>query len=306
MQGLTPAYEIPEKTIDLLVVGLGPAGIACTLQAHRDGLYVVAVGDEPAGGLVRAGRKLVNLPGLPSVSGADLADRLAGQLRDTGIVAYHGHVSTLERQDRQFVANLAAGRELCARTVCLATGTRPRDWDISVGGQPLHRDARSLPESLEDSRVVVVGGGEAALDTALSARDRGAEVIVLSRGERLDSVAGLISEAGRAGIEVRLNTRVARVTGGPDKWVLTCSGWEPVKAHHLVVCIGRVPRDELLSGLIVGGFEPEVEQKSLPGLFLAGDLIRGRDRYVATAMGDGQRAAVAAATFLKEVDDGSG
>jgi thioredoxin reductase len=81
-------------------------------------------------------------------------------------------------------------------------------------------------------------------------------------------------------------------------WVLTCSGLEPVKVQHLIVCIGRVARDELLSGLIVGGFEPGVEQKSLPGLFLSGDLIRGRDRYVATAMGDGQRAAVAAAAYL--------
>jgi thioredoxin reductase (NADPH) len=305
MQGLTPASEIPEKTIDLLVVGLGPGGIACTLQAYRDGLDVVAVGDEPAGGLVRAGRKLVNLPGLPSISGLELAERLAGQLREMGVVIYHGHVSTIERQDRRFVATLAAGRELSARTICLATGTRPRDWDISVGGQPVHRDARSLPDSLKDSRVVVVGGGEAALDTALSARDRGAEVIVLARGYKLEAVAGLIGEAGRAGIEVRLKTRVARVTGGPGKWVLTCSGWEPVRAHHLVVCIGRVPRDELLSELVVGGFEPEVEQKSLPGLFLAGDLIRGRDRYVATAMGDGQRAAIAAATYLQEVENGS-
>jgi thioredoxin reductase len=77
MQGLTPAVDIPEKTIDLLVVGLGPAGIACALQGYRDGLDVVALGDEPVGGLVRAGRKLVNLPGLPSISGEELAERLA-------------------------------------------------------------------------------------------------------------------------------------------------------------------------------------------------------------------------------------
>lgn len=305
MQGLTPACEIPEKTIDLLVVGLGPAGVACTLQAFRDGLGVVAVGDEPVGGLVRAGRRLTNLPGMPSISGGDLAGRLAGQLGDMSIMTYHGHISSIERGDRRFLATLADGRELCARTICLATGTRPRDWDISAGGQPVHRDMRSLPESLKGSRVVVVGGGEAALDTALSARDRGGEVSILTRGNKLEAVAVLIEEAGRVGIEVRLNTRVARVIGGPDKWVLTCSGWEPVKAHQLVVCIGRVPRDELLGGLIVGGFEPEVEQKSLPGLFLAGDLIRGRDRYVATAMGDGQRAAVAAAAYLKEVANGS-
>lgn len=305
MHGLTPASEIPDKTIDLLVVGLGPAGMSCTLQASRDGLDVVAVGDEPVGGLVRAGRKLCNLPGLPSISGEDLAAKLEGQLEKTGIVTYHGHVSSIERRDRLFAVMLAAGRELSVRTVCLATGTRPRDWDISVGGQQVHRDARSLPESLKDSRVVVVGGGEAALDTALTARDRGAEVLVLARGEMLRAVAGLIGEAGRRGVEVRLGTRVARVTGGPGMWVLTCSGLSPVKAQHLIVCVGRVARDELLSGLIVGGFEPGVEQKSLPGLFLAGDLIRGRDRYVATAMGDGQRAAIAAATYLQEVEHGS-
>jgi thioredoxin reductase (NADPH) len=305
MQGLTPVSDIPEKTIDLLVVGLGPAGVSCALQAYRDGLDVVALSDEPVGGLVRAGRKLCNLPGLPSISGEDLSARLAGQLREVGMVVYHGHVSSIERKDGMFSVMLAAGRELSVRTVCLATGTRPRDWDISVGGQPLHRDARSLPESLRDSRVVVVGGGEAALDTALTARDRGAGVLVLARGERLQAVAGLIGEAGRRGVEVRLGTRVARVTGGPGMWVLTCSGLEPVKAQHLIVCIGRVARDELLGGLIVGGFEPGVEQKSMPGLFLAGDLIRGRDRYVATAMGDGQRAAIAAATYLQEVEHGS-
>ena len=305
MQGLTPSVDIPERTIDLLVVGLGPAGVACALQAYRDGLDVVALGDEPVGGLVRAGRKLVNLPGLPSIAGEELAGRLADQLREMGVVAYHGHVSSIERRERAFSVTLASGRELSARTICLSTGTRPRDWDISVGGQQVHRDARSLPENLRGSRLLVVGGGEAAIDTALSARDRGAEVIVMARGYKLNAVAGLIGEAGRAGVEVRLKTRVARVTGGPGHWVLTCSGWEPVKAEHLAVCIGRVPRDELLSGLIVGGFEPEVEQKSLPGLFLAGDLIRGRDRYVATAMGDGQRAAVAAGEYLQEVEHGS-
>ena len=305
MQGLTPATDIAERTIDLLVVGLGPAGVSCALQAYRDGLDVVALGDEPVGGLVRAGRKLTNLPGLPSISGGNLAEILAAQLREMGVVAYHGHVSSIERKDRMFSVMLAAGRELSARTVCLATGTRPRDWDISVGGQQVYRDARSLPDTMKNSRMLVVGGGEAALDTALSARDRGAEVIVLARGYKLDAVPGLIGEAGRAGVEVRLKTRVARVTGGPGHWVITCSGWEPVRGQHLAVCIGRVPRDELLSGLIVGGFEPEVEQKSLPGLFLAGDMIRGRDRYVATAMGDGQRAAIAAGAYLEEVERGS-
>ena len=74
-----------------------------------------------------------------------------------------------------------------------------------------------------------------------------------------------------------------------------------MSADLLMVCIGRQPRDELTQELLPGGVQPDVVQKEVPGLTLAGDLIRGRDRYVATAMGDGQRAAIAAAVHLQEV-----
>ena len=66
-------------------------------------------------------------------------------------------------------------------------------------------------------------------------------------------------------------------------------------AETLMVCIGRVPRRELLL---------EFSDTQVPGLEMAGDVIRGRDRYVASAMGDGQSAAIAAATALRRQHDG--
>jgi thioredoxin reductase (NADPH) len=301
MPGLTPAIEIPDKRFDLLVVGLGPAGMACALQAHRDGLDVLAVGDESIGGLVRAARRLKNLPGQPGVSGAELAQKMAGQVEALGLPVTAGHVVSLNRDPDGYTAWLTDQGRIQARTVCLATGTRPRDWNLSVGGQPVHRDARSLPDSLAGSRVAVIGGGEAALDTALNCRDRGGEVMVLARGEQLRAVSGLIDEAGEAGVKIRTEIMVSRVSGGPGEWSLSCSPGGELTADLLMVCIGRQPRDELLQELLPKDIPPDVVQTEAPGLFLGGDLIRARDRYVATAMGDGQRVAIAAAVYLQEV-----
>lgn len=301
MPGLTPAIEIPDRRFDLLVVGLGPAGMACALQAHRDGLDVLAVGDEAVGGLVRAARKLKNLPGERDVSGEELAQKIAGQVESLGLPITAGHVVALGRDAEGFTAVLADQGRIKSRAVCLATGTRPRDWNLYVGGQYFHRDARSLPDSLRGTRAAVIGGGEAALDTALSCRDRGAGVMVLARAGELRAVAGLVDEAREAGIEIRTGTGVERVSGCPGDWSLTCNPGGELTADLLMVCVGRQPRDELLQELLPGGIPPDVVCKDVPGLTLAGDLIRGRDRYVATAMGDGQRAAVAAAQYLQEV-----
>ena len=71
-------------------------------------------------------------------------------------------------------------------------------------------------------------------------------------------------------------------------------------ADVLVACVGREPRRELWECVGTGTLEAAVEQPRMSGLFTAGDLIRGRDRYVATAMGDGQRAGLAAAAFLAD------
>jgi thioredoxin reductase (NADPH) len=299
MPGLTTTSEIPESTIDLLVIGLGPAGVACALQARRDGLSVAAAGDEPVGGLVRAARRLDNLPAEPGISGEELAQRMDRQVAESGVPVVFVHVSALERDDGGYRATLADGRTIASRAVCLATGTRPRDWEMSTGGQHVHRDARSLPERMHGARAVVVGGGEAALDTALTCRDRGAMVTVLVRSEAPRAVPGLVEETHGAGIEVRAGSRVSKVRGAPGDWKLE-TGEGELGAAHLVVCIGREPRAELPAQATGDGFDPSVTQSRHPGLFLAGDLIRGRDRYVATAMGDGQRAAVQAAAYLKE------
>lgn len=278
---------------DLLIVGTGPAGASCALEAARGGLDLVLVGDEPVGGLAAAARRIDNLAGLPGLAGRELAERLARQLEQGGIVARRGRVTALRREAGLFRALLDDGERLAAHTVCLAAGTVPRPWPPAAGRE-VPRDVRAWPLELHGTQVVVVGGGEAALDTALTARDRGARVLVLLRGARPRAAPALLAEAQRCGIELRGRVEVASLAGPPGAWRVELRDGSRVEAGQLAVCIGREPRTDLLAGLELRALEPAVEQSGVPGLFCAGDLIRGRERYVATALGDGQRAALAA------------
>ncbi len=292
--------DVQEKIFDLLVVGAGPAGAACALQAKRDGLDVLVVGDEPIGGLIRAARRLDNLPALPGINGAGLAELLHRQLTALDVLVVRDRIESLWVDHLLFRAEGAEIGRVTARSVCLATGTRPVDYPLEPRPGSLLRDARQLPDSLVDQKVVVVGGGEAALDTALTARDRGAEVRILVRSDRLRSNQSLIEEAESSGVRVKFQSRVMRVSGRTGDWSIELCDHEVVRAHFLVVCVGRTPGCALLQKLTRHELAQSVVQPELPGVFLAGDLIRGRQRYVASAFGDGQRAAIEAFGYLEE------
>lgn len=282
---------------DLLIVGTGPAGASCALEAVRAGLDLALVGDEPPGGLVPAARRIDNLAGLPGISGRELAERLAAQLAERGVAVRRGRVVALHRAADLFHAELDDGARPVARTICLAAGTVPRAWPPAAG-RDVPRDARSWPAELQDVRVVVVGGGEAALDTALTARDRGAHVVVLVRGPAPHGNPALLAEAERLGVELRCGVDVQALGGEAGGWRVELADGSRVEAEQAAVCTGREPRVELAAGLGLRGLEPDVVQPAVPGLFCAGDLIRGRERYVATALGDGQRAALAARAYV--------
>jgi thioredoxin reductase (NADPH) len=291
---------VPDRKYDLLIIGLGPAGVSCALQAHRDGLDIAAIGDEPVGGLVRAAFRLTNLPGVGNLPGQALANNMQTQLATLGVPILSSCVVGLIRCDQEYKAELHNRQIVRAKTVCLATGTRPAHWSLGERLNGVCRDARGLPKNLSGSAVVIIGGGEAALDTSLSVVEKGGRALIVSRSDQLRAAHLLIKQARNAGVEVRANTIIEKVAGGPGEWALTSSSGDKIPAEVLVVCIGRVPRDELLRGLRIDASNYSVSKTGVFGLWLAGDVVRGQDRYVALAMGDGQQAALCAGRYLRE------
>ncbi|MBW2702008.1 MAG: NAD(P)/FAD-dependent oxidoreductase [Deltaproteobacteria bacterium] len=294
MKASGKSKDMPKK-VDLLIIGLGPAGVSCAIEAKRCGLSILAVGDEPIGGLVPAARRIDNLPGLPGISGAELARRLAEQIQALEVPSLPDRVTSLAKNSTNYSAGTSDGLELTAKSVCLACGTRPAEWTNFALPAGVHRDLRNIAKNHQNLRgrsAVVVGGGEAALDTALSLQDLGAAVQLWMRNSVPRSGGRLLNEAYELELCFCPERHMVALTGGPGAWKITDQNGEMHQTHELMLCIGREPRDELRAML----------PAECPGLFAAGDLIRGHDRYIASAMGDGQRAAIAAAAYLANQD----
>jgi len=297
--------DVVSRDVELLVVGAGPAGVACALQASRDNIDTLLVGGEPVGGLLPAARRIDNLPGFPAgISGPHLAHLLSEQLDRNNVRAARSRIQRLQRTEGFFRATFESG-ELDARAVVLATGTSPAHFAVSgldrlAACGRLHRDARTFPANTSGSRALVIGGGDAALDTALNFHDRGAKVTIALRGDRPRACHALRVQLEATDIELlsrhQLVNLAAREDGGVATLQLHTGTERDLWIDQLAVCVGRRPCTELLKGLPVtaaGRIRTDV-----PGLFLAGDIIRGNQRFVATAQGDGQRAAQLAIAYL--------
>jgi thioredoxin reductase (NADPH) len=292
--------------LDLAIIGAGPAGIACALQAAREGLSLMVFTEGPPGGLVAAARRIDNLPGFPGgIAGRDLGARLTQHLEAAGVQVARLRVLGLSRRPGEAMElELPGGGACAARAVCLATGTvpvaLPEAWRAEPGS--VARDVRGLPESLHGSTVAVVGGGEAALDSALSVADRGGRPVVLVRGAAVKACSRLVGEVRARGVEVRTGACVAALARAPERGFLVSTGAGGagmLRADHVLACLGRQPALELLAGLWPEGDSPRGVATLVPGLFLAGDVIHGAERYVATALGDGQAAALRALEWLR-------
>jgi thioredoxin reductase len=234
-----------------------------------------------------------------------------------------------------------------ARTIVLATGTKPRGFDLPGWRDAIemglaHRDIRSLPNDLDGTTVAVVGGGDAAWDTALSVIERKGRTIILCRSASTDKVAANLIEKvkrqetlnknGKPLISILFNLMPVAVKIHPAgnqhdgfhdetrasirdtvsldiSCIKTDKNSAPedtkkriIRCQQIVACVGREPAVQTASvfGPFVRGFEGVRE--SPQGVFMAGDVDAGRDRYLLRALGSGQSAAVAAKRYLMERD----
>lgn len=268
---------------DIVIVGSGPAGAAAALEARLMGLVPLLVSEGPVGGLVNAARRIDSVPGHPGgLSGTAWASNCRRALESAGIQALPGRVEYIAGSDNGFAIFSSAGL-FAARTVVLATGTRPLAMSPAPPPSPwLHRDVTTLPAELRAATVAVVGSGEAAIDTALNLADRNAAVTLFARGARLHGSPGLIAELACSMVSVRLNAGAFDVRNPSHPVHLSFDDAGEWRGDHAVFCIGRESRIDEIDMTAADG---------AGGLFLAGEMIRETGRFIAPALADGRRAA---------------
>lgn len=283
---------------DALIIGAGPAGISCAVWLARLGLRpIVFDAADQVGGLCRGNP----FPDpwtllLPDADGDAVARQLERSVADASVeLRLSTGVEHIERQAGHFVVSGAGWAPVAGAAAVLATGVRPRGWQLG-------RDAQGKPlagivvgpggevarQSYAGKRVAILGGGDNAYENALYVAERdAAEVTLYCRSVRAQQqLQERVPQAWVRRGAYAFDPAARSVAGRSYDLILVFYGWEPALG----------PAQHLSLALDAGGFvatERYTAQTSVPGVYAIGELTRRQHPCVLTAMADGVVAAKA-------------
>ena len=261
------------------------------------------------GGLLRNANLVENYPGfVGGIGGLELVERFSKQLDMLDIRVTKADVETVNRSHGAFRIESDAG-EFSARSLIAATGTRPQKVRLR-GSRELLRskvfnELVDMPLAhIASKRAVVIGGGDAAFDYSLNLAGRGCDVTIISRSEP-KCLSLLRARAEASGVDLVVGAVPVVVKNKIPGALLQCrigkSRVEYVADYILMAC-GREPNIEVLSPELRKMVKnaPGIPETNVPGLFLAGDVVRGAHRQTAIAVGDGVQAAMLVDEYLRK------
>ena len=324
------------KFYDLIIVGGGPAALTAAIYAAREGIETLVIERSTLGGQASITEGLENFPGFPEgVSGAEFAERVVKQARKFDVEILQAQdVDKVRVADEYRVVHTTDGSEYCAHAILIATGADYRRLNVKGEddfiGAGIHFCATcDGPFYKGAEQLVVIGGGNSAVEEGVFLTKFAKKVMLLVRGKELTaSKVARDKIAEMSNMEVKYNTQVQEFRGnGKLKTVVTkdtASGaTSELHPAAVFVFIGLNPNTGLVKdlaaldpyGYILTGHDlahapmtpssssrermPFAMETSVPGIFAAGDARAGSTKQVASAVGEGASAAIAIREYLK-------
>jgi thioredoxin reductase (NADPH) len=311
------SLKADRSAYDLVIVGGGPAGLAAAIYAAREGIDAIVVDASALGGQAGISDRIDNYPGFPEgISGAELADRFVAQARRYGVEFLPAvSVTAVEPDGEDLVTSLTAGQQLTSHAVIVATGSVYRRLDVpgekEMTGAGVHFCATcDGPLYKGADEVIVIGGGNSALEEGLYLSEFAHRVRVLARSGL--SAAPILQKRVRADPQFIIDTDVdiVELQGKDGRFAAVVardrdSGkTSRFPAAAVFVYIGLHPNSAFLGAGVrrdAGGFlvtSPTLET-SIPGVFAAGDVRSGSTKQLGSAVGDGITALLMARRHLE-------
>ncbi len=303
-----------EHIYDMLIVGGGPAGYTAALYAARSGRDAVVLEKLSAGGQMALTSDIDNYPGFEEgIDGFTLGEKMQQGAERFGAKTELAEVFSLKLDGAVKSAETSEGT-FYGRTVVLATGASPRPLGVEgeqeMLGRGIHYCAACDGMMYRGKTVVVVGGGNTAVEDALLLSRVAAKVILVHRRDELRATKVYHDPLMQAeNVEIRWNSAVSalNVDGGKMTGVQlrdTVTGeLSDLACDGVFVSIGRQPANELVkdqveldkAGYIVAD---ESTRTSVPGVYAVGDVRTKAMRQVVTAVADGAVATHYAEEYL--------
>ncbi len=308
---ITPKTE--SRHVKLLVLGSGPAGLAAALYAARAELAPLVLTGTELGGQAALTFSIENYPGFPQgVGGADLGDLFQKQAERFGAKIEFDTAYNVDLSARPFKVVADSG-EVLADALIVATGASPIHLNIpgetEQTGKGVSYCATCDGWFFKDKKVVVVGGGDSALEEGLFLTRYASSVTVFHRRDSLRAGAVLQKRAlEHPKMKFVWNTVLTGIVGGEKT--------EAVRTRNLLtgeeglfptdgvfIFIGHTPNTQMFAGQLEmqdGYIKVDDHMNtSLPGVYAAGEAANSHFRQVVTSAGMGAAAAIEATHFLE-------
>ena len=311
---------------DAIIIGSGPAGYTAAIYLARAGYQPLVIAGvlTPGGQLVNT-TEVENFPGFPEgVLGPDLMDRMREQAEKFGTMIEYDDVTSVDFSDTTPGAiktlHTDGGNEYQARTVIVATGSEPRKLGVpgekEFSGRGVSYCATCDGFFFRDKPIVVVGGGDSAMEEADFLSRFGSSVTIVHRRDEFRASRIMIERVQQnSKIELAMNSVVDEIHGddanGATEVVLrdVVSGEKrTIPANGVFVAIGHTPQTAFLNGALDLAADGTVivdggsTRTSVPGVFAAGDNADSVYRQAISAAGMGCRAALDAQAYLVEAE----
>ena len=313
-----PDAEQGDPVYDLIIIGGAPAGLTAAIYAGRAALKTLLLTGPFPGGQVATTDLVENFPGFPEgINGAELAQRMQRQAERFGAEIVMDTVTEVKLSILPFTVRTDA-QTYRARTAIIATGAFPRRLGVPGEAEFFGRGVSTCATCdgffYKDKRVVVVGGGDSAIDEGLFLTKFAREVVVVHRRDQLRATK-IYQDRAFANPKMRFvwDSVVEEVLG--DKTVtgvrvrnVKTGEISVIEADGMFVYVGTVPGTKLFAGQVEmdawGYIVTDQRQRTgVAGVFAAGDVQSPDFRQIVVAAGSGAMAAIQAERFLAEQSD---
>lgn len=299
-----------------IVIGAGPAGLSAGIYLSRARVKTLILNEGTVGGQMVLTHEVANYPGVESMSGYQLAVAMRNQAKKFGCdIKANINIAGLDLNGMLKTVTLADGATYTADTVILSPGGRSRTLGVpgeeALKGKGISYCATCDGDFFTDKEIIVVGGGNSALEEAVSLTKYASKVTIVHQFDHFQAFEFAVEEArNHPKINFMMESAITAFHGseklqGVEITDLKTGSKQNHPIDGVFVFIGYMANTEFLDGKIDLNKWKEIVvdadmQTSIEGVFAAGDSIAKRYRQITTAVADGTISALSASKYIHE------
>lgn len=302
------------KNYDIIIVGGGPAGLACGQYSARAGRKTVIIEEMAPGGQTMIIDEIENYPGLEKISGYELAMKFEQQATGFGCEIAYAAVNFIKRLDDGSFELTTSEGTFASPVVVIATGAKHRNLEVpgekEMIGHGVSYCATCDGPFFRKKKILVCGGGDSACQESMYLRKLSDDVTVTHRRDRFRAQASIVKAMTDAGIKTKMNTTVQSINSENNKvrsvtFLDKTSGETYTEEFDGVfIFVGNIPQTQLVPDCEkdeAGFIKTDSRMMtSIPGIYAIGDVRATPFRQIVTAAADGAVAAHYASEYIDE------